>query len=102
MNDDDAPAPWTLDIKVRARNGLMVSGLGLSSEWTAQVQIAGTPTNPAITGRADLVRGEYEFAGRTFDLDRGAIDGCGTAPAVKVSVGLAVITLTTPPVALRP
>ncbi|WP_420824996.1 translocation/assembly module TamB domain-containing protein [Sphingomonas corticis] len=80
-SDDDAPAPWTLDIKARARNGLMVSGLGLSSEWTAQVQIAGTPTNPAITGRADLVRGEYEFAGREFELSRGIIRFAGEVPA---------------------
>ncbi|KQT33378.1 hypothetical protein ASG29_04790 [Sphingomonas sp. Leaf412] len=79
--DDEAPAPWTLDVKARARNGLMVSGLGLTSEWTTTVQIGGTPTNPAITGRADLVRGEYEFAGREFDLSRGIIRFAGEVPA---------------------
>ena len=42
---------------------MLVTGLGLTSEWAADLQIAGSPTNPAITGRADLVRGDYEFAG---------------------------------------
>lgn len=79
--DDDAGAPWRLDVHARARNGLMVSGLGLASEWQADVQIAGTPTNPAITGRADLVRGDYEFAGREFELSRGIIRFAGEVPA---------------------
>ena len=56
--------PWTLAIKARAPNQVMVSGLGLSSEWSANLQIAGQPENPAITGRATLIRGDYEFAGR--------------------------------------
>jgi translocation and assembly module TamB len=42
--------------------------------------IKGTVENPAITGRADLVRGGYEFAGRRFDLERGAIRFLGEAP----------------------
>ena len=79
--DDDAAAPWRLDVHARARNGLMVSGLGLASEWTTDVQIAGSPTNPAITGRADLVRGDYEFAGREFELSRGIIRFAGEVPA---------------------
>lgn len=79
--DDEAAAPWTLDVHARARNGLLVSGLGLTSEWTADMQIAGTPTNPAITGRADLIRGDYEFAGREFELSRGVIRFAGEVPA---------------------
>ena len=79
--DDEVAAPWRLDVRARARNGLMVTGLGLSSEWTAQVQIAGTPTDPALTGRADLVRGDYEFAGREFELSRGIIRFAGEVPA---------------------
>lgn len=80
-DDDDAPAPWRLAIHARARNGLMVTGLGLSSEWTTEVDIAGSPVNPAITGRADLVRGDYEFAGREFELSRGIIRFAGEVPA---------------------
>ena len=79
--DDDAAAPWRLAIHAKAPGGLMVSGLGLRSEWSTEVDIAGTPTNPAITGRADLVRGDYEFAGRQFALSRGVIRFAGEVPA---------------------
>ena len=79
--DDTGPAPWTLAVHARANGGLMVSGLGLSSEWTTDVKIAGTPDNPAITGRADLIRGDYEFAGREFELERGVLRFGGEVPA---------------------
>ena len=80
--EEDAPAaPWRLDVKARAPGGLMVSGLGLTSEWSARVTLGGTPTNPAITGRATLVRGDVEFAGREFELERGVIRFDGEVPA---------------------
>lgn len=80
--DEEAPpSPWRLDVHARAREGLMVSGLGLTSEWRTDVNITGTPTDPAITGRADLVRGDYEFAGREFELERGVIRFAGEVPA---------------------
>ncbi|MDB5689929.1 MAG: hypothetical protein JWL91_1805, partial [Sphingomonas bacterium] len=75
-----APAPWRLDLNARARNRLAVTGLGLDSEWRADLAIKGTIESPAITGRADLVRGGYEFAGRRFDLERGAIRFLGESP----------------------
>lgn len=72
--------PWRLDIKADARNRLMVTGLGLDSEWRADLDIKGTVESPAITGRADLLRGGYEFAGRRFDLERGIIRFNGNSP----------------------
>ena len=59
----------------------MVSGLGLTSEWSANIRIGGQPTNPAITGRANLIRGDVEFAGRDFELERGVIRFGGETPA---------------------
>ena len=80
-DDDFAPLiPWTLDIKARASSRLMVTGLGLDSEWRADLVIKGAVDNPAISGRADLVRGGYQFAGRRFNLDRGMIRFTGEAP----------------------
>jgi translocation and assembly module TamB len=73
-------APWTLAIKARARNRLTVTGLGLDSEWRANLDLGGTVTNPAIAGTADLVRGGYEFAGRRFDLREGKIIFDGRTP----------------------
>jgi len=82
--DDDGMArqraPWRLAIKVDARNQLAVTGLGLDSEWRGRLDLGGTVESPAIQGRVDLVRGGYEFAGRRFDLDRGAIRFLGESP----------------------
>ncbi|MET3438298.1 translocation/assembly module TamB domain-containing protein [Sphingomonas sp. 1185] len=80
--EDDVPRkPWTLDVRARASGGLIVSGLGLNSEWSADLKIGGTPDNPAITGQATLIRGDYDFAGREFDLARGIIRFGGEVPA---------------------
>ncbi|HEY6916577.1 MAG TPA: translocation/assembly module TamB domain-containing protein [Allosphingosinicella sp.] len=74
------PSPWRFDVAVKARRGLQVTGLGISSEWSANLDIQGTVTAPRISGRADLVRGSYDFAGRTFELDRGVIRFTGNSP----------------------
>ncbi|WP_294322094.1 translocation/assembly module TamB domain-containing protein [uncultured Sphingomonas sp.] len=82
--DDEASAavvPWKLDLKARAPGGLIVTGLGLTSEWSADLAITGEPTSPIINGRADLIRGDYEFAGREFRVDRGALRFNGESPA---------------------
>jgi translocation and assembly module TamB len=83
--DDDLPPPrpvrpWRLDLQVAGNNRLAVTGLGLTSEWGADLRIAGTVTEPRINGRADLVRGSYDFAGRRFDLERGTIRFLGESP----------------------
>lgn len=75
-----AASPWRLAIKARASNQLAVTGLGLDSEWSADLDIRGTATEPRILGRADLVRGGYEFAGKRFDLERGVIRFQGESP----------------------
>ena len=80
--EDDVPRkPWTLAIRARAPGGLLVTGLGLNSEWSADLKIGGEPVNPAITGQATLIRGDFEFAGRDFDLSRGIIRFGGEVPA---------------------
>ncbi|MBV8685402.1 MAG: translocation/assembly module TamB domain-containing protein [Alphaproteobacteria bacterium] len=76
--------PWKLDLQVDAPNRLMVTGLGINSEWSANLDIAGTVTEPRIKGRADLVRGSYDFAGRRFDLERGVIRFLGESPVNPV------------------
>jgi translocation and assembly module TamB len=74
------PVPWQLDLHADAANQLEVSGLGLDSEWRAKLDLKGAVNNPRILGRADLVRGSFDFAGRRFDLDRGAIRFTGSVP----------------------
>ncbi len=71
--------PWKLDLDVAGGN-LQVRGLGIRSTWTTDLHVGGFADSPAFTGRADLVRGNYEFAGRTFRLERGFIRFQGENP----------------------
>ncbi|MDE2595856.1 MAG: translocation/assembly module TamB domain-containing protein [Sphingomonadales bacterium] len=75
-----AMAPWRFLIDAHGANRVDVRGLGLDSEWSADVRIRGTTAAPAIQGRADLVRGGYEFAGRRFELQHGHILFDGSSP----------------------
>ena len=72
--------PWRLALNIDAPNRLTVTGLGMNSEWSAQLRVAGTVTDPAITGEAHMIRGTYDFAGRHFDLTRGNIRFLGELP----------------------
>lgn len=80
MDAGPPAAPWRLDLKATARNRLMVTGLGLDSEWRAGLAITGRVDAPVLVGTATLMRGGYEFAGRRFDLDRGTIRFNGSDP----------------------
>ncbi len=70
--------PWKLDIDLAGE--LNVRGLGIDSRWGTDVRIGGSVDAPRLTGRADLVRGDYEFAGRNFRLERGIIRFRGESP----------------------
>ncbi len=71
--------PWKLNLKL-AGSDLHVEGLGIDSRWTTDLQIGGNADSPRFTGRADLIRGDYDFAGRNFRLDRGVIRFRGESP----------------------
>lgn len=76
----ERPAIWRYNVKARADNQMTVTGMGLNSEWGANITLTGTVDAPRLSGQADLVRGEYEFAGREFDLERGRITFRGESP----------------------
>jgi translocation and assembly module TamB len=71
--------PWKLAMKV-AGHDLQVIGLGISSRWTTDIDVGGYADAPRFTGRADLIQGDYDFAGRNFKLDRGTIRFRGESP----------------------
>ncbi len=71
--------PWKLDLDV-AGGDLTVRGLGIDSRWRTDLKIGGSVDAPRFTGRADLIRGDYEFAGRNFRLERGIIRFRGESP----------------------
>ncbi|MEO9468207.1 translocation/assembly module TamB domain-containing protein [Parasphingorhabdus sp.] len=72
--------PWRFALNANAPNRLRVEGLGLSSEWRAALKVSGPVDNFALTGSANLVRGNYTFAGRRFQLQRGRIRFVGGQP----------------------
>jgi translocation and assembly module TamB len=81
------PSNWRLDVKVVADNQIYVSGMGLDSEWAADIRITGTTGNPRITGGIELVRGTLGFAGRSFDLEQGRLQfngGNATNPVINL------------------
>ncbi|UYY78282.1 translocation/assembly module TamB domain-containing protein [Sphingomonas sp. R1] len=79
---------FDLAIRVRADNRLMVSGMGLESEWQANITIGGTTLDPQIRGTMEVVRGTYSFASRRFELTKGVISFQGaelTNPTIDIS-----------------
>ena len=76
-----APAArWRYLVDARGGGRITVRGLGLDSEWGADLKIRGFTDAPAILGRADLVRGGYEFAGKRFEMTKGIINFDGNSP----------------------
>ncbi|HEX7821151.1 MAG TPA: translocation/assembly module TamB domain-containing protein [Sphingobium sp.] len=67
------PSSWALALDVVAPNKIYVSGMGLESEWGADIHLGGTSGAPVITGGVDLVRGTLGFAGKSFTLSEGRI-----------------------------
>lgn len=75
-----ASAPWRYLIDARAPSRIEVDGMGLDSEWSADVRVRGTTDDPRIGGQAEVVRGDYTFAGTSFELTRGRIEFDQTGP----------------------
>jgi translocation and assembly module TamB len=72
--------PWRFALNANAPNRLQVEGLGLDSEWRANFKVSGPVDNFAMIGSANLIRGNYTFAGRRFQLERGRIRFVGDQP----------------------
>jgi translocation and assembly module TamB len=82
------PSNWKLDIRLEAPDELYVSGMGLESEWGANLRITGTSDAPLIAGEMELVRGTLGFAGRSFELESGRISfdgGPASNPSIRVA-----------------
>ena len=64
---------WRFLVDLSGRSKVQVVGMGLNSEWGADLHLRGPLREPTLDGHADLVGGTYEFAGARFDLTRGRI-----------------------------
>lgn len=72
--------PWRYLIDAKGSSRVFVRGMGMDSEWGADLLIRGTTADPRVGGQVRLVRGAYEFAGTRFDLTRGGISFDENAP----------------------
>lgn len=76
-----------LDLTLVAPERLYVSGMGLDSEWSANLKVTGTSAQPRVSGDVSLVRGNLGFAGRSFALSQGRVifnGGSTIDPAVNI------------------
>lgn len=67
------PITINLDVSLRADDRIFVRGRGLTSEWSANLNIGGTVDEPLIDGRIELQEGDIDLAGRDFELSEGVI-----------------------------
>ena len=64
----------SLDIKLRAPRGIFVKGFGLDAEMSLDANVGGTTGAPVLSGTARVVRGDYDLAGKRFEIDdQGAV-----------------------------
>ena len=85
---EDALGPIDLDLKLRVPNKLFIRSFGLDSEWKADLDVSGSSEEPIIKGKAELVRGFFEFSGKRFDLKKGDFSFPGDKtndPVIEVS-----------------
>ena len=76
-----------LDLTITAPGQIHVTGMGLESEWRANLRVTGTSTAPRVAGAINLVRGTLGFAGRSFELQEGQIRfGGGTTTDATIAL----------------
>lgn len=86
-----------LDIALKAPDEIYVTGMGLESEWKADIVLRGTTDAPRVTGEIELVRGTLDFAGRSFDLEEGRVTfptGDAYDPAIRLLASDTIETVT--------
>lgn len=69
----DADEAIQLDVSVVMPNRVFVRGRGLDSEWSGNLDIGGTMTNPRVVGSLHVIRGTFDLVGTEFDLENSAI-----------------------------
>ncbi|WP_394730920.1 translocation/assembly module TamB domain-containing protein [Altererythrobacter sp. GH1-8] len=67
-------ARWRYLIDASTRSRINVDGMGIDSEWGADIILRGTTDDPRIGGEARIVRGSYSFSGTRFEITRGRIE----------------------------
>lgn len=75
-----ANAGWALDVRLRAPDQIFIRGRGLNVELSLDAHVGGTTASPALSGVAQVVRGDYDFAGKRFEFDNTSVVHLSTRP----------------------
>lgn len=72
-----------LDIRLLSRGGeVRVEGRGLNVLLNVNARVQGTVSQPQLTGTANIVRGDYDFAGKRFVFDQRGSVSLSTNPSL--------------------
>tara|TARA_R110000787_G_scaffold243802_1_gene349788 strand:+ start:3778 stop:8022 length:4245 start_codon:yes stop_codon:yes gene_type:complete len=80
-----------LDIALRSRGGdIVVVGRGLNVAMSVDARVTGSIARPILTGNANVIRGDYEFAGKRFVFDDQGTVSLSTNPA-RIRLNLSAV-----------
>lgn len=71
---------WALDVRLRAPDQIFIRGRGLNVELSLDAHVGGTTASPTLSGVAQVVRGDYDFAGKRFEFDETSMVHLSTRP----------------------
>ncbi|MGE3301629.1 MAG: translocation/assembly module TamB domain-containing protein [Hyphomonadaceae bacterium] len=80
------PLKARLDVRLTAPGRVYTRTRGLEAEWSLDVRVRGDVSNPGIYGEAQLVRGDFDLAGRRFALQTGAVRFSGDPASAELDV----------------
>lgn len=70
--EDETDAPQRtfteMDLALRTDGQIKLRGRGVNAQMAMDTKIKGAFSDPVITGRAEIVRGRFDFAGKQFEL----------------------------------
>ncbi|MDQ7075309.1 MAG: translocation/assembly module TamB domain-containing protein [Gammaproteobacteria bacterium] len=67
-----------LDLHVDMPRRVYLRGRGLESEWGGSLKVKGDTAQPRVSGRLQVLSGDFVFVGRQFDFERGSIEFYGS------------------------
>jgi translocation and assembly module TamB len=65
--------PVRLALSISAPRAVFVRGRGLDAEMSGQLEVAGTPAAPTVTGGLTMRRGDFSLLGRRLTFSRGIV-----------------------------
>tara|TARA_R110001592_G_scaffold14009_8_gene63525 strand:+ start:2578 stop:6684 length:4107 start_codon:yes stop_codon:yes gene_type:complete len=90
--DDPTNAPsklrqsLSLNLDIDAARRVYVTGRGLDSEWALDLKAMGTVSDVSLSGKATMVRGDLDLAGRPFVFDTGTITFDGAIDTARINI----------------